>query len=429
MWWPRVSVPWALCASALLHFGGVVALSDVAPPFRAAAAATRPEPLVIPFEPLVPGTSSGDVHERAPIPPPIVPGGDPLAGNLDRAGPEGRGGDGQALEPGALLFPFVSPLTLQDTELNNLAVSQVQRIHTAAERATQEQRRATPGAADDVLLASGKVGHRERREPSPFDAARGAPAPSLPSMPREAREGRDTTATGGTTGTLVSLQPPQRPARLRPAQGIVQGRGKRESQAAKVTFARPNVDRGPAATPAERIDERVRDDVDAELLAAKLQRSLVDTSVQRAHQVGPGQGGANHRPEALGEIGSGTGARARPYAPGAGDFSALDTGDARYLRWFTQQRERVQRELVFPRARALAKDQGMSLYSVVLGRDGAPSGRPRLIRSSGFADFDAAAALAIERALPFAPLPAELAPEVQRIALLIPVAFANPMID
>jgi len=123
------------------------------------------------------------------------------------------------------------------------------------------------------------------------------------------------------------------------------------------------------------------------------------------------------------------GARAHPYAPGSGTFGALDTSDARYLRWFTQQRTRVQNELEFPRARAIAKDQGTSLYSVTLRRDGEVNGRPRLVRSSGFADFDKAAAKAIERALPFAPLPAELAPELPSIALLIPVAFSNPMIE
>jgi TonB family protein len=88
----------------------------------------------------------------------------------------------------------------------------------------------------------------------------------------------------------------------------------------------------------------------------------------------------------------------------------------------------VQKELVFPRERALAMDQGMSLYRVVLDRDGALTGKPRLVRSSGFSDFDAAAQIAIERALPFAPLPKELAPALTEIALLIPINFANPMI-
>lgn len=413
---------WALCASALLHFGVVTALSEVAAPWpRASEPPRRVES--VPFVPLHEGAPQGQAEQPSPTPRRITAGGPPLTGALDRSGAEGAGGELSAIEPGAMLFPFISPLTLQDTELNNLEVNQVQRIRTAPERATQEERRATPRAADEVLLASGSRGHAERREPSPVDAVRGSTGATRPSTPSEAAVGR---ALGGEHGTptLARID-----ARLAPARGILRGTGRLESRRAKVTFARPNIDRGAAATPAEALAEQVRDDADAELLAAKLQRSFVDTSVQRAREHAPGSGGAALRAEAVGEQGLGTGARAHAYSPGRGNFNALDTSDARYLRWFTQQRARVQRELVFPRARAVAKDQGTSLYSVVLGRDGGLSGPPRLVRSSGFRDFDEAAAIAIERALPFAPLPAELAPNLQSIALLIPVAFSNPMIE
>jgi TonB family protein len=413
-----------VCASALLHLGGVVALSEreLAPvPARAVAAPSY----AVPFQPLEGTSSTGEQLRIAERPPEVVPGGQPIAGTLDQEQLEGRGGELQALESGALLFPFVSPLTLQDTELNNLAVNQVQRIRTARARATQEERRSTPQPADAVLLASGVRGHEERRDPAKRDTQLGAPRRALPSPASQLRHAR----AASEEGESEPPAPAREETRVRPAQGILRGRGALASRAAKVTFARPNIDRGAAATPAERLDERIRDDADSELLAAKLQRSFVDTSVQRAQKIGPGSGGTALQPDAIGQTGSGRGASARPYMPGAGGNDALDTSDTRYLRWFTQQRARVQRELVFPRARALAKDQGTSLYSVVLGRDGKLSGTPRLIRSSGYADFDAAAAIAIERALPFSPLPAELAPDVERIALLIPVAFSNPMIE
>jgi TonB family protein len=419
----RASTGWALCASALLHFGGVVALSDVS--VRARTNRKPPERgFVTDFEPIAEGVST----PTAPLkvsrePPPIAPGGPTPTGALDREQPEGRGGELATLEPSALLFPFVSPLTLQDTELNNLATNQTQRIRTARERATLEERRASPHPADAVLLVSGLRGHEERRDPARRDAADGAPRSSEASAP--STETQVHRVGGGEQREELAREA----ARLKPALGIAHGRGQAETRAARVSFARPNVDRGAAATPAERVDPSVRDDVDAELLAAKLQRSFVDTSVQRARREGPGSGGVALDPHALGERGAGTGARARPFAPGTGSFDALDTSDARYLRWFTQQRARVQKELVFPRARALAKDQGTSLYRIELGRDGALSGKPRLIRSSGFPDFDAAAAVAIQRALPFAPLPAELAPQLMEIGLLIPVAFSNPMIE
>ncbi len=425
MWSPRASIRWALFASALVHLGGAAVLSEVE--FTPRPAQLSLQGFEVAFEPTQSGNPTGSEERPAPAPPELVPGGLPLAGTLDRKSAQGRGGEQRAPEAGAQLFPFRSSMTLQDTELNNLAVNQVQRIHTGSERATLEERRASPHAADEVLLASGWGGHAERREPARRDAVMGAPARALPSAPSEAISSR-----GELPGDGHPTAPAQREqlaATLRPAQGIARGHGRAQTNAAKVAYARPNVDRGPAATPAEQVHPSVRDDLDAELLAAKLQRSFVDTSVQRARLVGPGTGGAAGDATALGETGHGQGAQARPYSPGRGTFNALDTSDARYLRWCTQQRARVLRELVFPRARALAKDQGTSLYRVELARDGGLSGGPHLVRSSGFADFDAAAARAIERATPFAPLPPELAPELDRISLLIPIAFANPMVE
>lgn len=431
---PRASVSWALAASTLLHFAVVSMLSEVD-----VRGVQRPTPRdsVLAFEPVVPSLGA---RGRSVELPEVAPGSQ-AHGALDRDDDEGRGGELYARERSALLFPFASPLTLQDSDLNNLAVNQVQRIRTSSERATLEERRASPHADDAVLLVSGERGHLERRAPAAHDAARGAP--TLRSLPRELQPAQAAPESmranqqgtgGGTAPALTALAASGGSTRAAsfervPARGIVSGRGTRERLAARVSFARPNVDRAAAATPAEQISERVRDDADSELLAAKLQRSFVDTSVQRARQVGAGSGGMASAPNALGELGQGTGAKARPYTPGPGSFAALDTSDARYLRWFTEQRARVQRELVFPRERALRKDQGTSLYKVVLARDGGVHGSPRLVRSSGFADFDRAAGDAIARALPFSPLPAELAPELDDIALLIPVAFANPMVE
>jgi TonB family protein len=433
VWSSRASIGWAILLSALLHLGGVVALREVSLPSARARAAERSEDYIAAFEPVEPGAAaSGDVRRRSVVPE-VIPGGAASPGAIDRSEAEGRGGERASDQPSALLFPFVSPLTLQDTELNNLVANQAQRIETARERATLEERRATPNAADALLLASGSTGHQERRTPSKVDAAEGAPRAAAPSTPSEARVGRqiERGAIGPVARTALSATEAasaREAAEYAPARGIRAGAGKREVSAAKVTFARPNVDRGPAATTSEKLDPQVRDDIDAELLAAKLQRSFVDTSVQRAEQRGAGAGGAEGA-TAFGLQGQAGGAHARAYSPGHGNTGALDTSDARYLRWFTQQRARVQKELVFPRARAIAKDQGMSLYRVVLGRDGALAGQPRLVRSSGFSDFDAAAKIAIERALPFAPLPKELAPAMNEIALLIPINFANPMIE
>jgi TonB family protein len=208
----------------------------------------------------------------------------------------------------------------------------------------------------------------------------------------------------------------------------LRGVGARSSLAARVAHARPNVDHGPAATPAEALDAKVRDNQDAELLAATLQRSIVDASTQRAKQRAPGEGGAEGS-AGLSLAEQGRGARALAYSPGPGSAAALDTEDARYVRWFVEQKERVQNELSFPKPRALAKDQGISIFRVVVRRDGRLAQSPSLVRSSGFADFDEAAVVAIERAIPFSPLPERLLPNALDVTLLIPVAFSNPMVQ
>src|SRR5690606_19929851 len=108
-------------------------------------------------------------------------------------------------------------------------------------------------------------------------------------------------------------------------------------------------------------------------------------------------------------------------------FAALDTSDARYRRWFLDNRRRVYDALEFPRRRALAMDQGTSIYSVVVQRDGRLAGAPRLVRSSGYEDLDRAALAAIQAATPFSPLPDDIAPELARVPLRLPIQFENPM--
>lgn len=422
--WRRNSVAWGVVASLALHG---VWIGTLRPQRAARAAQPRvAQPYQVPLETLrsVPSASQGDTHS---VVAPVLPGGPSSESTLDTDQQSGRGGERAAAERSALLFAFVSPLTLQDTELNNFAANQTQRIETARTRATQEERRATPNAADAVFLASGAHGHRERRDPARSDARSGAPE----HHEREAALGSTRAAAGLRAEQETPAPSTEAPAsRDSAARGILRGAGSRPSLAARVAHARPNIDRGPAATPAEALDSKVRDDVDAELLAASLQRSIVDSSTQRAAEHGAGTGGvAALAPTGLSSQGSGAGSRALPYLPGPGNGSALDTSDARYVRWFTDQRKRVQDELVFPRLRALAKDQGVSIYRIVVRRDGKLSGSPHLVRSSGYADFDEAAVAAIQRAVPFSPLPERLVPESPAVTVLIPVAFSNPMVQ
>jgi TonB family protein len=129
-------------------------------------------------------------------------------------------------------------------------------------------------------------------------------------------------------------------------------------------------------------------------------------------------------------VGGGTreGGRARSLGPGRGQYDALDTSDGRYRRWYTELAREIQRAMVFPRDRAVAMDQGISVYRIVVRRDGTLAGAPRLLRSSGFHDFDRAALAAIERTLPFSPMPDDLAPGRASVRIDLPLDFSNPMV-
>jgi hypothetical protein len=429
---PRQRIQTAVFGSLVVH--GAVALvlpRGDAPPNAPGSVAQS-----VSFEPVslpAPRTQAAAAADQTRP----LPGGLRSPSALDTDQARGLGGFGPAPEDGMLLFSFLSSLNLQDTDLNQTLASQTQRIHTSAARASQEERRATPKASDAAFLASGTEGHRERRSPAPVDAAWGAPHGATSKLEPSARAPEpgsvETTVEHMVEHMVEHIEQSARAGGVEvPAaalRGIDHGRGPSASDKARVAFARPNVDRGPAATPAQRQQEQVSDNRDAELLAARLERSLVDASLQRSRERGHDVGGSSHSGPGIDEAGTARGARARAFVPGQGTLGALDTSDGRYLHWFTHQRARVQDGLVFPHARALAKDQGVSLFRVEVRRDGSLDGPPRLLRSSGFSDFDAAAITAILRALPFEPLPASLAPEHSRLSLVLPVAFANPMVE
>jgi TonB family protein len=73
-------------------------------------------------------------------------------------------------------------------------------------------------------------------------------------------------------------------------------------------------------------------------------------------------------------------------------------------------------------------DQGESLIAVSVARSGVFASAPRVYRTSGFADFDAAALRAVAETGQFAPLPPEILPGAEVLSLLVPVRFFNPMV-
>ncbi|MBX3268861.1 MAG: TonB family protein [Sandaracinaceae bacterium] len=363
-----------------------------------------------------------------------VAGGSTSRQNLDALDP-GQGGDASGARAGMRLMIQDDRILLFDSPLTNVAAAQLQRIRTANDRATLERRRATPSPRDEVFLASGDGVLRERRPLAALDpraGARVAPEASLAgALPAEHVQARRALAGAARPksafGSSRELRGAARTAPGEPGPAL-SAEGARASARARSAFARPAIDQGPAATIAERSDARVRDDADAELLAASLSQSWVDASSRTSRREGPGRGGV----DGAGAPGSGggtrEGGRASAWGPGGGPYAALDTNDGRYVRWVLETRRRVQDALQFPRERALAMDQGTTIYMLSVGRDGRLRGAPRLVRSSGFADLDRAALAAIRRATPFSPVPDDLAPSLAVVPIRLPVEFSNPMV-
>lgn len=367
---------------------------------------------------------------------PIELGGPESAQNVDRS-VAGGGGDGRASEDGVLLAMNVDDVRLQDAPWNAVGVAQVQRIRTDASRASWDDRRATPNPHDQPFLATGTGSHRERRRVSILEPNEGAPrAPARSAEGREPSvESPDGAApTLGTSGPGAPADPsralPDAPLgsdQASPGSGIAGGQGGRQSAAAPVATGRPAVDEGPAATLAT-AQERPRDDTDSEQLATRLMQSWVDASPRTARERAQGSGGAGGGGPAGSGSGRVEGGQASPHAPGAGGRGALDTRDSRYQAWLLAQRRRVQDAMVFPRERQLQMDQGVVVYTFSVDRAGQLVGTPRLARSSGHADIDAAALRAIRQTLPAAPPPSVLMEGRSEFPVRIHLNFSNPMI-
>jgi hypothetical protein len=241
-----------------------------------------------------PRIAAPDTSSQAAAPQP--PGGAAVP-RLDQQRP-GRGGDptGQA----ALnLADHDAGLLLSKDLLSRLDRSQVQRIRTASDRASLEDRRATWNPMELTFLVSGKGKRQERRPAADTDPSRGERGASSPSVhggapggaPQPPGEGEVARPVGNATagGTRSS-----------PARGAPDGNeGPDHHEGADVAFARPSVTRGRPAVPAAVVD-RPRDNADSEQEVSSTTQSLL------------------HASPAGGPAGEGRGGEEGPGAPGSG---------------------------------------------------------------------------------------------------------------
>ena len=80
----------------------------------------------------------------------------------------------------------------------------------------------------------------------------------------------------------------------------------------------------------------------------------------------------------------------------------------------------------FPKRLALRLEQGETVVRFVLEKDGRIRSGVHVMKSSGFDEFDSAAARAVERAAPFPPMPKTFSE--RPLTVSVRVAFENPLV-
>jgi protein TonB len=102
------------------------------------------------------------------------------------------------------------------------------------------------------------------------------------------------------------------------------------------------------------------------------------------------------------------------------------TAARRYDRYLLEVQSRVHKAMEFPKGLALRLEQGETVVSFLIEIDGRLGDGLRIVKSSGFPEFDNAAVRAVRRAAPFPPMPDRGSARPQRVSMSL--TFDNPVI-
>jgi TonB family protein len=389
--------------------------------------ATPAAPVVQPLDPALPAppqfAAAGDepagvilVDEdalgpllAAPIGPADQAGFDPShplpSARIDLPGERAAGAGGGAEQGGAPSFTGRRDRDQLRSQIwNGLARYQVPHTRTAERSATPEELSRLPRPGFD---------HRQSR---PERARDGAPAA------QSGRAGAD-----GTGGRVDQADRTWRDADPRLDTGPAAHQLRRRDGSTDPGMARPLVDRGPAAVETERHAAVARDGVSA--VAASSERDPMPLELTSA-SAGGDESGVRGPRRASGVApgspvsGSGTAATRADLAAGAGRPALRAQRDDPYFRRMYQRLDAL---VVYPRERALALDQGEVVVSFTLFANGS-IGDVRVLKSSGFADFDGELTRALRAAAPFGPVPVSLRGHSDRVGVTAPYKFTSPLI-
>ncbi len=122
--------------------------------------------------------------------------------------------------------------------------------------------------------------------------------------------------------------------------------------------------------------------------------------------------------------GSRAGRRGTPAGAPKGRALWLNTRDLRYLDYFQQIYRKVHPLWSFPKHLEVLLEQGDVLIRFTVQANGSVR-NVKVIKSSGYQQFDQVVLAAIHKAAPFGPIPGSLG---ERLDIIAPFEFSNPMI-
>lgn len=319
----------------------------------------------------------------------------------------GKAGSREATLQAVNLAARPDTLVIDKDPQSRIDRSQVQRLKSAEDRASLDDRRATLQPLEVTFLASGE-GHEQSRRPlAESDPSRGA----LQAAPAAVMG-----ATPGATPLPLGEREQHRDAgsniagldRSSPGLGLLGGHeGTVHRTAADAAFARPWITEGRPAVPAD-VQGKTRDTVDSAQEVATVDQALLLASTPGGAR-GSGIGGDDGlgKPAAGGAVGVGT--KTLVLGQGTGPLVDLDGNDPR----LSDYRRRVMSKIhplwanAFPQWAALEGRQGRAIIALTIGKDGSVTG-VSIARTSGVAEFDENVRRAVMKAAPFPPLPPEL---------------------
>jgi TonB family protein len=382
------------------------------PPFDVSTEETLPHGDVLPV-----GTPGATVAPRTDAVPSEVRAGPAREPSPDTR-TAGRGGTREATEKALHLSDSIDGVTLVTDPTLVTPSSQLSRIDTSKERRSREDRRTTPNPMELTFLATGAGTRAARLTPAPVDPAAGVHG-ALPS-------------TEGTVEGSV-LEPdgfvheapgsPERGAELAKPMGLPRGSHRADyRRSAAVALARPAIRKGRASV-ATADRGRPDDTVDSSLEVAGLVQSLITASTAGGSR-GQGPGGALGGTDSGNGGPSGFGAQSRPAGEGGAADSAASLGIQGYAAALTRKVYPFWED-AFPEWAAVEGRGGVAVIGVTIASDGSVHDL-RIVRGSGYPEFDRKVARALERASPYGPLPKRL----RDTGLVLNIAFdaMNPAV-